>query len=381
MKNPQFSVLKFGGSSLATPEQIRAVAKKIYARHQSGEKIIVVTSAMGKTTDQLTELAYKVSTRPHRRELDMLLSTGERISMSLMAMALQDLDCPAISFTGSQAGIMTNNSFSNAQIVDIKPIRVAEELGKNKVVVLAGFQGVDPITKEVTTLGRGGSDTTAVAMAAHFKADRCEILKDVDGVYSCDPKLTSQAQLYSKISIDALYEFCFWGAKVLNYRSVDYARKHKVPLFIGRSDNFSIGTEVSFDSNQTAAEKNSKNNLIGVNSHKNTIELTIACTDNSEGITTLDNVLHTSGLPSQQILTESFSNGSFKVLISIDADSADEIRTAFKASSKIKILRDKISTVSSTYFDAKKLSYFTETQIVESALREKCINEIMSAIK
>lgn len=179
MRNNPTIVQKYGGVCLETPEKIRAVARSLADLHSRGHRVVAIVSAMGKTTDELIKAAYQVSPHPNRRELDMLLTTGERISMSLMSMALSDLGAPAISFTGSQAGVMTDESHSFARILDVRPARVLEELGRGRIVVLAGFQGVNPRTKEITTLGRGGSDTTAVAMAAALKAERCEIIKEV----------------------------------------------------------------------------------------------------------------------------------------------------------------------------------------------------------
>src|ERR1700754_5168088 len=194
MSNNPIIVQKYSGACLETPEKVRAVAADLADLHGRGCRVVVVVSAMGKTTDQLIEMAYQVSPRPNRRELDMLLTTGERISMSLMSMALSDLGVPAISFTGSQAGVMTDASHSAARIVDVRPVRVREELDRGRIVVLAGFQGVNPITREITTLGRGGSDTTAVAMAAALKAECCEIIKEVDGVCSADPRIVANSK-------------------------------------------------------------------------------------------------------------------------------------------------------------------------------------------
>ena len=194
MRNHPIIVQKYGGACLETPAKIRAVASDLADLHGQGNRVVVIVSAMGKTTDQLIEMAYQVSPRPNRRELDMLLTTGERISMSLMSMALSDLGVPAISFTGSQAGVMTDASHSAARILDVRPVRVREELDRGRIVVLAGFQGVNPLTREITTLGRGGSDTTAVAMAAALKAERCEIVKEVDGICSADPRIVGDAR-------------------------------------------------------------------------------------------------------------------------------------------------------------------------------------------
>ncbi len=259
-------VLKFGGMSLATAEQIRAAAKRVAEIRASGCNVIAVVSAMGSTTDGLIQLAYSVSPRPNRRELDMLLSTGERVSMSLFSMALTDAlakshkDAKAISFTGSQAGLFTNETHSNARIIDVKSIRVQEELNKGNVVILAGFQGVSPLTKEITTLGRGGTDVTAVAMAAAFRATRCDILKEVPGVMSADPKLAPHARLLEHLTHQQLLDMTFWGAKVLHYRSVELALTHKVPLRVGlahlgtsHADN---GTSIGFAATDLTKSRN-----------------------------------------------------------------------------------------------------------------------------
>jgi aspartate kinase len=224
MRNHPIIVQKYGGVCLETPAKIRAVARSLADLHRRGHRVVAIVSAMGKTTDQLIEMAYQVSPTPNRRELDMLLTTGERISMSLMSMALSDLGVPAISFTGSQAGVMTDGSHSSARIVDVRPIRVREELDRGRVVVLAGFQGVNPATREITTLGRGGSDTTAVAMAAALKAERCEIIKDVDGICSADPRIVPDAKPLRQVDFASLSEMCFWGAKILHFRSVELAQ-------------------------------------------------------------------------------------------------------------------------------------------------------------
>src|SRR3954469_24007300 len=204
-------VQKYGGACLETPAKIRAVAASVADLHRRGHRVVTIVSAMGKTTDELIRMAYQVSPQPNRRELDMLLTTGERISMSLMSMALADLGVPAISFTGSQAGVMTDASHSAARIIDVRPVRVREELDRGRIVVLAGFQGVNPATREITTLGRGGSDTTAVAMAAALKAARCEIIKEVDGVCTADPRVVSDSRPIGKLDFAALGEMCFWG--------------------------------------------------------------------------------------------------------------------------------------------------------------------------
>jgi aspartate kinase len=224
MRDHPIIVQKYGGVCLETPAKIRAVARSLADLHSRGHRVVVIVSAMGKTTDQLIQMAYQVSPTPNRRELDMLLTTGERISMSLMSMALSDVGVPAISFTGSQAGVMTDNSHSSARILDVRSIRVCEELNHGRVVVLAGFQGVDPVTREITTLGRGGSDTTAVAMAAALKAKRCEIIKEVEGICSADPRIVPDAKPLRRVDFASLSEMCFLGAKILHFRSVELAQ-------------------------------------------------------------------------------------------------------------------------------------------------------------
>ena len=235
-------VRKFGGACVSTPEKIKEVAKRISERHQSGDKQIVIISAMGDSTNKLLGLAQEVSDSPNPRELDMLLTTGERVSMSLLSMALNDLKCPSISFTGSQAGIMTDNDHSEANITELKPIRVEESLNENKIVVIAGFQGVNPKTKEITTLGRGGSDTTAVHFAAHFQANKCEILKEVNGVYTADPNIVDKARLIPTIAMEDLLQMTLAGAKMVHHKAVEAALKLNIPIAIGRADTFETGT-------------------------------------------------------------------------------------------------------------------------------------------
>ncbi len=221
-------VQKYGGSSVADVEKIRQVARKVAAARRAGQDVCVVVSAMGKTTDGLIELAKQVSPAPARREMDMLLSAGERISMALLSMALNDLGIPAISFTGSQSGIITTDSHTSARIVEVRPVRVRQELARGKVVIVAGFQGVSP-GKEVTTLGRGGSDTTAVAMAAALGAD-CEIYSDVDGVYTGDPRVVQAPRRLDRISYEEMQELAQAGARVLNAQAVEFAKRSGIAI-------------------------------------------------------------------------------------------------------------------------------------------------------
>lgn len=265
----QIIVQKYGGATLADPAKIKAVAQRIAAQARSGTRLVVVVSAMGKTTNSLIDLANQVSGNPHQREMDMLLTVGERISMSLMSMALNDLGCPAISFTGSQAGILTNESHVNAFIVDVKAHRVQEALENGKVVILAGFQGVSPTTKEITTLGRGGSDTSAVAMSAFFSATRCEILKDVPAVFTADPNVVKDARPLQHLNYDQLLEMTFWGAKVLHYRSVELAKVRKVDLYIGpAATKTSEGTLVGEGLNMFESCK-----ALSLNSHETVLQI------------------------------------------------------------------------------------------------------------
>ncbi len=234
MVHEPITVQKYGGAVLASAEKIRAVARTIVERSQKGEKIVAVVSAMGATTNELLRLASEVVTaEPKPRELDMLLSTGERISASLLALAINDLGGQAVSFTGSQAGVLTDESHFQARIQAIHAPRVEQALTQKQVVVLAGYQGVSPVSKDITTLGRGGTDVSAVAMAIHLKARRCEILKDVAGVHSADPSQVPAAQLLKKVSYPELQAMSFWGAKMLHHRAADLAAQYELPLLIG----------------------------------------------------------------------------------------------------------------------------------------------------
>ena len=228
-KLPKLIVQKFGGTSLGTPERILAVAQRIAQSRKLGRRLVVVVSAMGHTTDELIALAHQVSPRPHHREMDMLLTAGERISMALLSMALADLEIPAVSLTGSQTGIITDSSHRRARILRILGSRVRDALAQDRVVIVAGFQGVSE-TKEITTLGRGGSDTTAVALAAVLDAECCEIYTDVDGVFSADPRIVPEAQLLDRISVSMMAELAVLGAGVLHPRSVQLAKQYRVKV-------------------------------------------------------------------------------------------------------------------------------------------------------
>ncbi len=226
----QVVVQKYGGSSVADVERIRAVAQRVAQTREAGKQVCVVVSAMGKTTDQLLALARDISPAPSRRELDMLLTCGERISMALLSMAVTELGYEAISFTGSQCGILTNDRHSGARIIEVRPVRVQDELERGRVVIVAGYQGVS-YKREITTLGRGGSDTTAVALAAALGAEYCEICSDVDGVYTADPRVVDAARLVEAIGCDEMEELAAHGAKVLHSAALEFARKSGIALY------------------------------------------------------------------------------------------------------------------------------------------------------
>ena len=238
-------VQKYGGSSVADAESIKRVASKIAKTKEAGFDVVVTVSAMGDTTDDLIDLAQQVSGQPHAREMDMLLTTGERISMALLAMAIRDLGFDARSFTGSQAGMMTDAQHGRARIVDVTPTRVRQALDDGAIAIVAGFQGFNHDSRDITTLGRGGSDTTAVALAAALDAEVCEIYTDVDGVFSADPRVVPKARKLDKVSYEEMLELAAAGAKVINIRAVEFARRHGVTLHVRSSFTEESGTWVS----------------------------------------------------------------------------------------------------------------------------------------
>ena len=237
-------VQKYGGTSVADPSRIQVVADRVVSTREHGNDLVVVVSAMGQTTDTLLDLAAEVSPAPHPREMDMLLTAGERISMALLAMALNDRGVPAVSYTGSQAGILTDSAHGGARITRITGERVRGSLEAGKVVIVAGFQGVDPMSKEVTTLGRGGSDTTAVALAGTLEAASCEILTDVKGVFTADPRVVDEARLLADIEYGQMLALAEAGAGVLMPHSVEFARDNEVPVHVRSSFTDEEGTWV-----------------------------------------------------------------------------------------------------------------------------------------
>ncbi len=236
-------VQKYGGTSVGTPERIMAVAERIRRYVHNGHSVVVVVSAMGKTTDQLIDLAKQISKSPSKREMDMLLSTGEQVSIALLAMALHEKDIDAISYTGSQVRVMTDGNFSEAKIESIATDRIVKSLEEGKVVIVAGFQGIDE-EENITTLGRGGSDTTAVALAAVLKTRDCEIYTDVDGVFTADPRVVPNAKKLKEISYDEMLELARLGAGVLHSRSVEFAKKYNIKITVRSSFNYEEGTIV-----------------------------------------------------------------------------------------------------------------------------------------
>ncbi|MEU0214614.1 aspartate kinase [Streptomyces sp. NPDC006265] len=243
-------VQKYGGSSVADAEGIKRVAKRIVEAKQNGNQVVAVVSAMGDTTDELIDLAEQVSPMPAGRELDMLLTAGERISMALLAMAIKKLGHEAQSFTGSQAGVITDSVHNKARIIDVTPGRIKTSVDEGNIAIVAGFQGVSQDTKDITTLGRGGSDTTAVALAAALDADVCEIYTDVDGVFTADPRVVKKARKIDWISFEDMLELAASGSKVLLHRCVEYARRYNIPIHVRSSFSGLQGTWVSSEPKQ-----------------------------------------------------------------------------------------------------------------------------------
>ncbi len=271
-------VLKFGGSSVANAQRIQNVARRVAAYKKKGHSLVVVVSALGDTTDDLLELAGQITSDPSRRELDMLLSTGEQISISLLAMALHELGCDAVSFTGAQAGFRTDSSHTLARIVDIDAGRVREALRKKKIAIVAGFQGMDS-NQEITTLGRGGSDLTAVALAKALDADACEIYTDVEGIYTADPRRVSSAVKIHKISYEEMLELASSGAQVMQSRSIEVAGKFNIPIHVRSSFKKNEGTWI------VKEEKSMEDVLVrGVSFNKDEAKLTVSSLPNKPGI-------------------------------------------------------------------------------------------------
>ena len=269
-------VQKYGGSSVADVQKLRQVAERVMRTRARGHEVVVVVSAMGDTTDDLLAMAKQVSPSPDRRELDMLLSAGERISMALLSMAIRELGGDAISFTGSQSGIITNDRHVDARIIEVRPFRVQDELARGRIVVIAGYQGVS-YRREVTTLGRGGSDTTAVAMAAALNAEYCEICSDVDGVYSADPRVVSGARRIGALSYEETQEMAESGAKVLNAQAVEFAKEKGIAIYARATAGPLPGADPSADG--TVVRRNAPRlpgTVVGVASERDVLVLEAA---------------------------------------------------------------------------------------------------------
>jgi len=345
MRNNPTIVQKYGGACLETPAKIRAVASSLADLHSRGHRVVAIVSAMGKTTDDLVKMAYEVSPHPNRRELDMLLTTGERISMSLVSMALSDLGVPAISFTGSQAGVMTDESHSSARILDVRPIRVREELDRGRVVVLAGFQGVNSKTKEITTLGRGGSDTTAVAIAAVLKAECCEIIKEVDGICSADPRIVASSKPLRQLDFASLSEMCFWGAKVLHFRSVELAQSQNVPLVIRKWGSAQSSTQVM---KEVAGMETGK--VLAINSLARIEQVEIDSENLNQGFEKFAQHLQQNGLPWPQLLDSAYRGGKTRIMMTSDSESLDTLLRTLEANEDLNKQGEALSSVSLTCF-------------------------------
>jgi aspartate kinase len=271
-------VQKYGGTSVANTDRIKAVAERVVATAKQGNKVIVVVSAMAGETDKLIRIAHEITDAPDEREMDMLLSSGERITSALTAMAIQSMGYKSVSFTGRQVGIITDSTHTKAMIERISAERLVKAINEDKIPVVAGFQGINE-SSDVTTLGRGGSDTTAVAIAAALKADLCEIYTDVDGVYTTDPRIVKEAKKLNKISYDEILEMASLGAKVLHGRSVEFAKKYNVPLVVRSSFNYNSGTLI------VKEDKDMEKIVVsGVAADKNQARITIMGVPDKPGI-------------------------------------------------------------------------------------------------
>ena len=275
-------VQKYGGSSVADAEGLKRVANRIVATKRAGHQVVVVVSAMGDTTDELIDLANQVSPLPNGRELDMLLTAGERISMALLAMAIGNLGNEARSFTGSQAGVITTSAHGRARIIDVTPSRITEALEEGAIAIVAGFQGISQDTKDVTTLGRGGSDTTAVALAAALEADVCEIYTDVDGVFTADPRIVPTAKKLKSVTYDEMLELAASGAKVLHLRCVEYARRYELPIHVRSSFSNLEGTWVVKDQPEGGAMEQAI--IAGIAHDKSEAKITIVGVPDRTGV-------------------------------------------------------------------------------------------------
>jgi aspartate kinase len=277
-------VQKYGGSSVADADGIKRVAQRIVATRKAGHNVVVVVSAMGDVTDELHDLARQVSPLPPGRELDMLLTAGERISMALLAMAIANLGLEARSFTGSQAGVITDSAHGKARIIDVTPGRISGALADGAIPIVAGFQGVSQTGKDVTTLGRGGSDTTAVALAAALEADVCEIYTDVDGVFTADPRIVHTARRIPWLSYEEMLEMAACGAKILQLRCVEYARRYSIPIHVRSSFSNRTGTRISEQQEGAEATAVEQAIISGVAHDRSEAKITVASVPDQVGV-------------------------------------------------------------------------------------------------
>ncbi|MCC5844671.1 MAG: aspartate kinase [Verrucomicrobia bacterium] len=327
-------VQKFGGSSVADAECMRRVANRIRQDKDDGNDIVVVVSAMGKTTDRLIALAREVHADPDDREYDQLLSTGEQISISILAMALHHLGVQAVSMTGPQAGIRTDGSHTKAKITGIDPVRVRENLDRGRVVIVAGFQGLNPIA-DVATLGRGGSDLTAVAMAAALKADRCQIFTDVDGVYTADPRVVPSARKLEVIAFDEMLELASLGAKVLQSRSVEFAKKHGVELEVLTSFERKPGTLVKEASDMEDVL------VRGVAADKNQAKVTLRGVKDTPGVAAhLFKAVAEAGVNVDVIVQNISEEGETDISFTVPRDDLKDVRACLQAIQNVEFRED-----------------------------------------
>ena len=304
-------VQKYGGSSVATIEKLEAIAKRVVAKHAQGFGVVVVVSAMGKKTDELIQLARQITDNPPARELDMLLSTGERTTMALLSIAIQKHGVESISFTGSQSGIITTDSHSHARIISVRPYRIQDELERHKIVIVAGFQGTS-YKNEITTLGRGGSDMTAIALAGALSAEACEIYSDVDGVYSADPKIVLDAQKLDELSSSEMLEMAQHGAKVLHDEAILYAHRHQIALYAKKShtDN-SAGTYIRPDGWPEAALKAAETKAKAIVTAQKILWLSVITKDAETWMDRLEND------ESIKIMSLSFGSNSIEAILDV----------------------------------------------------------------
>ena len=322
-------VQKFGGSSVADAEKIKNVAKRVVETKRQGNKVVTVVSAMGKNTDHLISLAKQVSDNPPEREMDMLLATGEQISIALLAMAIQSMGEAVISLTGPQAGIKTDDTHNKAKILDISSERLFNELNQDKIVIVAGFQGTT-INDEITTLGRGGSDTTAVAIAAALKADVCEIYTDVDGVYATDPRVVSNIKKLDTISCDEMLELASLGAKVLQPRAVEFAKLYDVKLHVRSSFNYNQGTIV-----QGVDHMEKEVVVVGVAHDLSAVKMAIFGVPDKPGIASkIFRILADNAINVDMIVQSAMVNGVNDIAFTTQKDDAEKAKAILEKISK-----------------------------------------------